>query len=175
MSLSLHTPRLLLRPHRADDLDDYAAMWGDLRVVRYIGGRPSSRQESWARLLRQAGHWHLLGFGYWVLATRDTGKLVGEAGFANFERDIDPPLGDAPEAGWVLASWAHGRGYATEAMRAILAWGDDRFRGRRAVAIIDPANTASLHVADKCGFTETHRTTYMGDPTVVLDRPFVSP
>jgi RimJ/RimL family protein N-acetyltransferase len=172
MSLTLQTPRLSLRPHRADDLDDYAAMWAEPEVVRYVGGRPSSRQESWARLLRQVGHWQLLGFGYWILKDRESGRLVGEAGFANFERDLEPPLGDAPEAGWIIATWAHGRGYATEATRAILAWGDDRFRGERSVCIIDPANAASLRVAEKCGFTETHRTSYVGDPIIVMERRF---
>lgn len=172
MADQLETERLILRVHRADDLDEYAALWGDPEVVRYIGGRPSSRHESWSRLLRQVGHWQLRGFGFWVLRAKAGGRLVGEAGLANFERDMVPPLGDAPEAGWVLARWAHGMGYASEAMTAILAWGDQRFRGGHAVCIIDPENAPSLRLAGKLGFCETHRSTFMGDATTVFRRSF---
>jgi RimJ/RimL family protein N-acetyltransferase len=37
---------------------------------------------------------------------------------------MQPSLGSAPEAGWVMAPRAHGKGYATEAVRAALAWAD---------------------------------------------------
>lgn len=48
----LQSDRLILRPHRAEDFEDVAALWADPDVVRYIGGTPSSRSESWGRLLR---------------------------------------------------------------------------------------------------------------------------
>ena len=166
---TLETPRLRLRAHTADDFADYAALWAAPEVVRYIGGEPSSRQTSWARLLRQVGHWQLLGFGYWLAHDKATGRLVGEVGFANFERDIDPPLGAIPEAGWVLSPWAHRQGYAMEAMTAALAWSDATLR-TSLVCIIDPDNAPSLRLADRCGFRERHRTTFMGDPTIVLAR-----
>lgn len=166
----LETERLTLRPHRVEDFDEYAALWADPDVVRYIGGTPSSREASWARLLRQAGHWDLLGFGYWILRDKTSGRLVGEAGLANFRRDIDPPLGADPEAGWVLATWAHGAGRATEAMRRILAWSDEHL-GARVQCIIDESHAASVRVAEKTGFSETCRATYMGDPILVLARP----
>jgi RimJ/RimL family protein N-acetyltransferase len=54
---------------------------------------------------------------------RASQRFVGEVGFADFRREINPPL-DAPEAGWVLASWAAGNGLATEAMIAALRWAD---------------------------------------------------
>lgn len=167
---ALDTERLLLRGHRREDLADCAAMWGDPAVTRYIGGRPSTREEVWARLLRYVGHWALLGFGYWVVVDKASGRFVGEVGFADFQREIDPPLGDAPEIGWALAPWAHGRGFATEAVRAAVAWGEARFGARRTVCLISPENLASIRVAQKCGYAESGRTHYKGEPTLLFSR-----
>ena len=66
----LTTARLVMRGHRPSDLDASAAMWGDDAVGRHIGGKPSTREESWSRLLRYAGLWALLGFGYWLVEER---------------------------------------------------------------------------------------------------------
>ena len=82
----------MLRGHTAADLDAIAAMWADPEVTRHITGVPSTREESWARLLRYAGLWPLLGFGYWLVEDRATGRFLGEVGFANFQRDIEPVL-----------------------------------------------------------------------------------
>jgi RimJ/RimL family protein N-acetyltransferase len=165
------TDRLLLRAHRVDDFGDCAAMWGDARVTRFIGGTPSTAEQSWARLVRNAGHWALLGFGYWLVADRTTGRFIGEVGFADMRRDLDPPLGDAPEAGWVLSPDAHGKGFASEALAAGLAWLEATYAPRETVCIVDPDNAASLHVAAKAGFVERARTRYHDAPTVVLARP----
>src|SRR5262249_10234717 len=150
-SASIDTDRLTLRVHTRDDHRDSAAMWADRDVTRFIGGRPSSEEEAWARLLRYAGLWSLLGFGYWVVRAKATGRFVGEVGFADFRRDTTPSLAGAPEAGWVLIPPAQGKGYATEAVRAALAW-LEASRGRlRTVCMIDPSNAPSIRVAEKCG------------------------
>lgn len=165
---AIDTARLSLRGHRLEDFPDCAAMWADFQVTRYIGGRPSTAEEVWARLLRYIGHWALLGFGYWVVREKSTGRFVGEVGFADFKREIEPSFDGAPEAGWVLSPWAHGKGFATEAVRAAIAWGAERFEARRSVCIIDPDNHPSIRVAEKCGYTERARTTYKGDAVIVF-------
>ena len=91
------TDRLVLRGHTLQDFDALHAMWSELAVYRHIIGRPSTREEAWNRLLRYAGHWELLGYGYWVVEERATGSYVGEMGFADYHRDIDPPLDGRPE------------------------------------------------------------------------------
>lgn len=169
-AVALDTERLTIRGHRALDLEDCAAMWGDPGVTRFIGGKPASREDVWRKVLIHAGHWSLLGFGYWVVREKSSGRFVGEVGFANFMRAVDPPLGDAPEAGWALSPSAHGRGFATEALRAATAWADTHFTSRRTVCMIDPANAPSLRVAEKIGYREYARTTYHGDPTILFER-----
>jgi RimJ/RimL family protein N-acetyltransferase len=167
---AIDTARLTLRGHRLEDLEDVAAMWGDSEVVRHIGGRPFTHEESWSRLLRYVGHWALLGFGFWVVREKATGRFVGEVGFADFKRDMEPSLDGLPEAGWVLAPWAHGQGYASEAVGAALTWADANFGGRGLACIIDLGNVASIRVAAKAGFREVARSLYKGDLVIVFRR-----
>src|SRR5271163_2081126 len=136
----LETARLKLRGHRLDDFTHCAAMWADPQVTQYIGGKPLTEEEAWTKFLRYAGHWSLLGFGYWVAEEKATGNFAGELGFADYKRDLEPSLKGVPEIGWVLASHAQGKGYATEAARAAIAWGDAYFPSTRTACIIDPEN-----------------------------------
>ena len=166
----LETERLKLRGHRLDDFAHCAAMWADPNVTRYIGGKPLSEEESWTKFLRYFGHWSLMGFGYWAIEEKVTGNFIGELGFADYKRDIDLPLKGVPEIGWVLASQAHGKGYATEAVRAVVAWGDAHFPAARTACIIAPDNIASIRVAQRCGYRELQRTNYKGKPTLIFVR-----
>jgi RimJ/RimL family protein N-acetyltransferase len=165
----LETPRLILRGHRRDDFASVAAMWGDLEVAKHVSGKPSTPEESWARMLRYAGLWHLLGFGYWAVEEKASGRFAGEVGLGNFKREVEPPLGDDPEAGWVLMPWAHGKGYATEAMSAALAWSDAHLQ-KATVCIMAPENPASIRVAEKCGFRKFAEGTYKTWPTLIYRR-----
>ncbi len=167
---SLQTARLTLRPHSLSDFPDTAALWADPEVVRFIGGRPLTREESWTRFLRYVGHWTALGFGYWTVRETASGRFVGEVGFGDYKRDLDPPLDGVPEGGSVRAAWAAGRGYATEAVTAALAWGDEAFGGRDTACLIRPDHLGSIRVAGKVGFVETQRSLYKGEPMVVMTR-----
>ncbi len=166
----LETERLRLRGHRPDDFASSAAMWADPVVTRYIGGKPLSPEEAWSKFLRYAGLWSLLGYGYWAVEERASGEFAGELGFADLKRDIEPSLGDTPELGWALVSRLRGKGYATEGVRAALAWGDQHFGAARTACIIHPDNLASIRVATKCGYREYHRTLYKEHEVVLLAR-----
>jgi RimJ/RimL family protein N-acetyltransferase len=165
----IETARLRLRAHRASDLVDCVRLWADPDVTRHIG-RVSTRQETWSRVLRYAGHWALLNYGYWVVEEKESGAFAGEVGFADFKREIVPPIEGVPETGWVLLPAMQGKGYATEAVGAALAWADVHFRSDRTVCIVAPENAASIRVARKCGYEEYARTTYGGVPAVMFER-----
>jgi RimJ/RimL family protein N-acetyltransferase len=145
-------------------------MWAEEVVVKYIGGRPSTRPQCWARVLTYAGLWATLGYGYWAIEERSTGTFAGEAGFADFKRDIAPSMRDVPEIGWALASWAHGRGYATEAIGAVLGWGDANLASPRTVCMIEPENAASLRVAQKHRFEQFESARFNDKPVLFLER-----
>jgi RimJ/RimL family protein N-acetyltransferase len=167
----LETARLVLRAHTATDLDDSFALWRDPEVVRYIGGTPRTREEVWMRLLRHVGHWAVSGYGFWLARERTTGRAVGEVGIADFQRDLDPAFSAEAEAGWMIATWAHGQGFATEAMTAVLAWADaSSVVGARVTCLIDDENTSSVRVAGKLGFGEVARATYKSTPVKLYER-----
>jgi len=166
----LETERLRLRGHSLSDFEPMMAMWGDPQVTRFIGGKPSTQEEVWSRLLRYIGHWAALGFGYWAVEDKATGAFVGEVGFADFKRDLEPSFEGIPELGWGLGTWAHGKGYATEAVRAAAEWGDTHFKGARMVCMIAPENVASIRVAEKSGFKPFAETFYKGSPSLLFER-----
>jgi RimJ/RimL family protein N-acetyltransferase len=167
----LDTERLTLCGHGVETFDESLALWSDPQVNRHITGKPSGREDTWARVLRYIGHWAALGYGFWQIRERATGRFVGEVGIADFKRDLTIPFEPAPEAGWVLAPWAHGRGYATEAVTAVLAWGDGAAPvGPRTMCLINPENAPSLRVAGKCGYRELTRADYKGVEVLVFER-----
>jgi RimJ/RimL family protein N-acetyltransferase len=170
-SVTLETPRLRLRPHRADDFDGYARMWAEPEVVRFIGGAPMSREAAWTRFLRHIGIWRYFGFGFFALEDRASGAFVGEAGFHDLRRTIVPSIEGTMEAGWALVPAMHGRGLAEEAMRAAIAWADRVHPRPRMTCIVQVEHAASLRVAAKLGFAPYAETTCHGDPVKMLERP----
>ena len=166
----IETDRLLLRDHREADFAACSAMWADPIINRYTSGKPLSPEEVWAKMLRYCGLWAMLGYGYWAVEEKSSGEFVGELGFADFKRDVQPSLSDMPEIGWSLVSRVHGRGYASEAISAAVAWGDSYFGTRITCCIIVPENAASMRVAEKCGYREWQRTQYKEHDVIVLTR-----
>jgi len=165
---TLKTERLILRGPTKADFPDLLATWSDPEVVRHIGGVPFGDEDVWARLLKYVGHWELLGYGMWIVRDKD-GGFVGEVGLFDLHRAIVPAI-DVPEVGWVLARSAHGKGYATEAVRRILGWAEQHIRPRQFSCVIDVDNHASHRVADKCGFHRHAELTYKATPVIVYRR-----
>lgn len=158
----IRTARLDMAPHGLSDFTDQAALWADPAVVRYIGGVPSTAEDAWARLLRVAGSWSLLGYGMWAVRDRATGAYLGDVGFLQARRTGVEGFNGDPEIGWSLNTFAHGKGYASEAVAAALGWGAGRFK--RTVAMIHPENTASEAVAIRAGFQHFADATYKDAP-----------
>ncbi len=148
----LLTERLSIEPMSLAHWEDYAAAWADPRMTAFIGGEPRSRNVSWGKMLQGIGMWSLFGYGYWSFVERESGRFVGNGGLAQFERGI-PELAGFPEAGWAFAPEAWGKGYATEAMAAILDWVDANALGEIR-CIVDRGNVASHNVAGKLGFAK---------------------
>jgi len=166
----IETERLVLDAHVADDFESLAAMWADPDVVKHIGGRPASAQESWMRLLRYRGLWPVLGYGYWAVRDKRNGRFAGDVGFADFRREIEPPITGVPEAGWVFAVWAQGHGFAGEALGAALAWLDSTVSIDCSVCLIAPDNKPSIRLAERNGFLEAKTVSFAGERTLLLSR-----
>ncbi len=147
----LTTERLRVEPISMAHWEDHAAAWADPQLTAFIGGTPRSRNESWGKFIGGAGLWSLLGYGYWSFIERESGAYLGTGGLANFERGL-PELEGYVEAGWAFVPAAWGKGYATEAMMAVLQWADAHLGVSEIRCIISPDNTASIRVAEKLGF-----------------------
>lgn len=153
----LETERLILREHRAEDLADYTCLWSQDDVVRFITGKPLDRQDCWGRIMRFRGMWEMIGYGFWIIEDRQTGRLIGEAGLMDAKRVIEPPLDGTIETGWALLPSAQGKGLAQEAMEAALDWADRNHPETAQSCIIDARNAASMRLASRLGFRETAR------------------
>ena len=159
-----------MRGHQVSDFDDSASMWAEQEVVAHISGVPSTHEQTWSRLLRYTGHWHHLGFGYWAVVSKTDGTFLGEVGLADWHRDTEPSLDGKPEAGWVFKGSAHGQGYATEAVTAMLAWADANLSCRYTSAMFNPAHSASINVARKAGFSNEVLGRYGNRETLFMER-----
>lgn len=166
----LETERLRLRPFRESDLEVQAAAMADPEVVRFLGGSPLSREDTWRRMLCGPGMWDMLGYGYWAVERREDEAYLGQLGFADFKRDIAPSIEGLPEMGWVFAPSAQGQGYCTEGVKAALAWADGSLPVKEIPAIIAPENAASIRVAERCGFSRAEETSYRDEPILIFRR-----
>ena len=166
----IETARLRLRGFRASDLDAQAAVLADEEVVRHLGGRPFSREDSWRKMLASPGLWDLLGYGYWLVERLQDEAYLGQIGFADFKRDMAPSIENIPEMGWIFAPSAQGKGYASEAAAAALAWADEHLKPAEIVAIIDPDNAPSIRVAEKAGFDRREDAVYRDEPILLFRR-----
>jgi RimJ/RimL family protein N-acetyltransferase len=167
----VETERLRLRPFAAADLDLLTAMWADEQVVRFIGGNPLSREDTWRRTLAACAQWPYLGFGYWIAELKEDRRLVGQLGFADFKRDMQPNIEGLPELGYVFDRSVHGQGIAFEACDAALKWADANLGASLYPAIISPGNEASMRLAERLGFVREPDAIYRGETIALFRRP----
>jgi RimJ/RimL family protein N-acetyltransferase len=149
-TVALTTPRLVLRPFRADDLPVYAALNADAEVVEFLGG-PLTRDGSdgiatWANGLFEAE-----GIGLLAVERREDGAFLGMCGLHHLEA-----YPDDVEVGWRLAREHWGHGYATEAATAWLEHAFGAMRLPRVISVTDPPNVRSLAVMHRLGMRYDH-------------------
>jgi RimJ/RimL family protein N-acetyltransferase len=162
MALPLLTERLAIRPYDPDDHEQmHEVLYGDPAAMRLIGG-PLAPEETVKVARRYAEmHWRE-AYACWVVEERETGLIAGEAGLQPFD-------GEGPDVELAYAfGCAHwGRGFATEAGRAVLREGFEELGLERIVAVTRDENVASQRVLAKLGFVPAGRRTAWG-----RDQPF---
>jgi [ribosomal protein S5]-alanine N-acetyltransferase len=162
--LPIETERLLIRPFAPDtDAAAMTAVYCDAEVMRYVaGGALADEDEVRAMLDGYVRAQAERGFSSWAVVDRESGRVVGDAGFGFFE-----PTGEV-ELGYTLARASWGRGYATEAASACLAAGLAHLGVGRIIAVVDEENEASLRVAERIGMRRVERIEANGRPHVVF-------
>lgn len=147
------TERLILRRWQPADLEPFARMNADERTMRFMPA-VLTREETRELIARFEVHHATHGFGVWALEARESGALVGYTGlqWVSFDAGFSP----AVEILWRLAPDCWGRGYATEAARAVLRSGFENLALDRVVSFTVPANGSSRAVMDRIGMTREH-------------------
>ena len=164
----IRTERLTLTPVAATDFDDLTQMWAEEGVTRYISGQPMSSEDVWLRLLRDIGHWQVLGYGNWVLRDHDE-TLVGSVGLFDYRRDLSPPF-MAPEIGWAMTPPFHGKGLGREAVTAVLDYADIVLGFERTACMISHPNTPSIKLAEAVGFRHYGQGLHKGSTLGLYER-----
>lgn len=144
----IKTERLILRPWRDEDLEPFARMNADPRVMECF---PSvkSFEESEQEYKRIRDKFEKIGWGFWVATLIDSGEFIGFIGLnqVGFEADFVP----AVEIGWRLAFEHWGKGYATEGAIAALTYGFNTLGLEEIVSFTAVGNVRSRNVMEKLG------------------------
>ena len=140
----LLTERLILRPPSSEDMDGWAAFAADPQTTRFLSG-PKSRAEAWRDLCTMSGAWTIRGFAMFSMIRRDIGEWIGRTG------PWQPEGWPGKEVGWGILCAHEGKGFAQEAATASIDYAFDVLGWEDVIHTIDPANTASIALAERLG------------------------
>jgi ribosomal-protein-alanine N-acetyltransferase len=141
-----------------DDVDALAPYFADPDVMRYMGGKALTREETEASIARMVGWFEADGFGQLAVVRKEDSEILGRCGLLNWESEPWKPVAKAEtqaetetEIGYALGQPHWGRGYATEAATAVRDYAQAKLGARRLIALIQHGNDASRRVAEKLG------------------------
>ena len=157
--IRLQTERLVLRPMGVADVDDFVALHNQPAVADFLG--PATPELARERLELCQRNWREHHPDLIAVLERSSGRFVGRLGLRYW------PQFDETEAGWALRREAWGRGYATEAARAVIDWGFRTFPLPYVTAMIRPDNSRSMGVARRLGLTPIRDDVLHGVPVIV--------
>jgi ribosomal-protein-alanine N-acetyltransferase len=149
----LETARLVLRPFRANDVDDVFAYASDGEVARFVlWDQHATREDSQRFLEWMLGQYARGELPSWGIVLRDSGRLVGSIGYGSQD-----PAHARAEVGYVLARNCWGKGLMSEALRSILGHAFGTLHLHKVVAHCHVQNTASRRVLEKAGMRHEGR------------------
>ncbi|MEM8854353.1 MAG: GNAT family N-acetyltransferase, partial [Pseudomonadota bacterium] len=153
----IETERLNLVQWRREHFEVVAEFNRDRELTRFVGG-VMRRGDAFRAFLTFVGHWSLRGYGPYAVENK-YGEIMGQTGLFN------PAGWPELELAYDFARIAHGRGYATEAARAVRDVAAERGL-TFLVSLIHPDNTPSVRVAERLGAVPANTIELMGAPVV---------
>lgn len=144
----IRTDRLVLRQWTSADLEPFASLNADPKVMEYFPGL-KTKEESDHSVSLMSGHIEKCGWGFWAASLAETGEFIGFIGLedVHFKTDFTP----AVEIGWRLAFKHWGKGYATEGALASLRYGFETLKLDEIVSFTAVANMRSRAVMERIG------------------------
>jgi len=153
MPIQIKTERLTLRPWKRKDRSALNQMCRDPEMMQYVtGGSAMSNGQIRDFLKRQKRHLRNHQVCFFAMEHTETKQIVGLAGM----QPLDPVDENTPgdfELGWWVWKEHWRNGYATEAGLALLDYARGPLSLKKVAAVITPANSASIGVAEKLGMT----------------------
>ena len=159
MSTRLETARLVIRAFESRDAEAWVAMVNDPEVVRFLPPGPAPTLETFQGVI-EARHAmeRELGYAMWAVDDKMTGTFVGQCGIRPVDEGAGPEIDLAYH--YTRASWD--RGYATEAVIAVLGHGLGQVGLDRIMAVAVPENIGSWRVMEKAGMHYQGLVNYYG-------------
>lgn len=144
----IKTERLILRPWREEDLEPFAQLNADSRVMEYFPAT-LTRQESDALAQRIIAKLEEQGWGLWAVSHPGTAEFIGFIGLAKptFTAHFTPTV----EIGWRLAYEYWGQGYASEGAIEVLKYGFETLQLPEIVSFTTTQNMRSRAVMKRIG------------------------
>jgi RimJ/RimL family protein N-acetyltransferase len=170
----LETERLVLRKSQLEDANDLLEYVGDPDVMRWIGGETGDLAATVLTIERWLQRWEENDIG--TFSVVHEGTVVGRVGFLIWDADCwdissyAHALAPVTELGWTIARRHWGRGYATEAARALRPWAYEQ-GVESLISLINPANVRSIRVAEKLDAVPTDTVEVAGSPAVIWRHP----
>jgi len=150
----MQTERLILRNWQDEDYPAFVALNACERVMQFFPDKlQPAASIAMADSLRE--HIALNGWGLWALEERDSGQFIGFTGLQATPHNL--PCSPATEVGWRLARQFWGKGYATEAASAALAFAFHELQLNEVVSFTSILNSPSERVMRRIGMTNTHQ------------------
>ncbi|WP_425407029.1 GNAT family N-acetyltransferase [Hwanghaeella sp.] len=157
MATEILTDRLRLRDWREDpsDVDALLAVLSDPETMK-MWPKPFDREGCAGWIDNVLDSYRTHGFGRFAVELRDTGQLIGDCGL------FPSAIGDwsFTDLGWILHADHHGKGYATEAARAIVDHAFSTLGLPELIAHMAEDHHASRRVAERLGMVFTHSQPY---------------
>lgn len=147
----LVTPRLVLRQIREDDLEPHLALLNTPAVMQHLGG-VQPRAVIAAKHAASRASFAAEGYGFMIMEERESGEMVGHCGLRRVAHPLAPNPQDY-EIGWLVREDRWRRGYAHEAMRAVVDWGFSAHAAPQIAALTCEANLGSWRLMEKLGMT----------------------
>jgi [ribosomal protein S5]-alanine N-acetyltransferase len=158
VALRIQTQRLVVREFDEDDVPELARAFVDPEVI-WWDPEPFTPEKARAWVAKARDGYRSTGCGLYALELRAGGRLIGDCGLVTQRLEGEQLV----EIGWHLERTAWGRGYATEAARAVLEHAVE-LGLRRVCSLIVPGNERSRRVAQKLGMTIMRQVEHGGLP-----------
>jgi len=162
MSSILETERLRLRRYTPDDAAALYTVFADPYARRFYP-RMSDQEKIDDWIAWNLRNYEKFGFGLWALEPRDEPRLIGDCGLTYQDVEGEQLL----EIGWHTIAPERGKGYATEAARAVLTYAMERLGASFVCSKVHPDNVASRTVAGRV-HSHCRNFTELGEPRLLF-------